>query len=282
MSSDLWKKYNQNEFSVIDNSFLNNFRSPGVANKFVAWNPFECSSRYFKFLLFSVATKKDSDFFNMYRKIETNIGQPLNIRCSDCDINMDYLAAIEEYQFLQELAELDEVFRIIEIGGGFGRTAHTILSLCPHIVEYTIVDLKPMLELSRKYIEKVAPSFMNRIKFINSDDILSQDSLSADLVINIDSFQEMPFSVINDYMNRVVSKANKFYCKNPIGKYLPETVGFEKISPEQLLDVFNLGLCTNVIDIFDDTILAESRLRYIAAYTPPPLCTDNGLQGYRN
>jgi hypothetical protein len=39
-------------------------------------------------------------------------------------------------------------------------------------------------------------------------------------------------------MNRIVGKANKFYCKNPIGKYLPEVVGMKKLAPEQLLDVF--------------------------------------------
>ena len=141
-------------------------------------------------------------------------------------------------------AGLHGVSSIVEIGAGFGRTCHAILSLSPEIEEYSIVDLDPMLDLSRKYMKLVAPEVFTRIRFVSSNDFELQEQLAPDLVINIDSFQEMPPPIIDEYMNRIVRKAKKFYCKNPLGKYLPEIVGMPRIGPERLLDVLSLGRCT--------------------------------------
>ena len=269
-SSKLWEKLTLQEFANIDDEFLKNFRAPGSANKFVAWDPYEHSTRYLKFLLFTIAKKQPNEFFDAYKKISNcNFGGSLSVRYSDCDINADYLAAVEEWLFLNTYGELRNVTKMVEIGAGFGRTCHTILTLCPQIEEYTIVDLDPMLDLSRKYLKLVAPDFFNRVRFISSNDIRSQDLLEPDLVINIDSFQEMPLAIIDGYMNRIVKKAYRFYCKNPVGKYLPETVGMPGLTQDKLLDVFNLGRCKGVIDIFNEKELQEARVAYVDKYTPP-------------
>lgn len=271
----LWEKLIKNEFSIIDEGFLRNFRAPGSANKFVAWDPYEQSARYLKFLLFTIAKKQDDEFFVAYKNLgNCNFGNPLSVKYADCDINADYLAAIEEYLFLGASNGLNGVNHVVEIGAGFGRTCHTILTLCSSVEKYTIIDLKPMLELSSAYLKRVVPDMFDRICFIGSDEYEKQELLTPDLVINIDSFQEMPPSVIDGYMGRVVNKASRFYCKNPIGKYLPTTVGLPDLDQSQLMDVFKLGYCQSVIDIFDDGNLQEARARYLDAYKP------NGSLGF--
>jgi putative sugar O-methyltransferase len=269
--SKLWEKLTLEEFSKIDESFLENFRAPGAANKFVAWDPYEHSTRYLKFLLYTIATLQTNEFYNAYKKINSSgCGNPLSVRYSDCDINADYLAAVEEWLFLETNGGLRRVCSVVEIGAGFGRSCHTLLTLSPQIEEYSIVDLDPMLDLSRKYLKLVVPEFFDRVRFISSNDFGLQEQLEPDLVINIDSFQEMPLSIIDGYMKRIVKKANKFYCKNPVGKYLPELVGMPQLSPEKLLDVYSLGRCTNIIDIFCENELLKARDAYVEKYSPPP------------
>jgi putative sugar O-methyltransferase len=270
-SSKLWEKLTSDVFQKIDKSFLENFRAPGQENKFVAWDPYERSTRYLKFLLYTIASKQTNEFFEAYRKIKmSNYGNPLSVSYSDCNINADYLAAVEEWQFLKSCGGFEGVSSVVEIGAGFGRTCHAILTLSPQIKEYSIVDLDPMLELSRQYLSQVAPEILDRVQFISSNDVDLQEQLRPDLVINIDSFQEMPSSIIEGYMNRIVRKANKFYCKNPVGKYLPEAVGMPQLGPEKLLDVFKLGRCTNVIDIFCEQELQSARDDFVNKYLPPP------------
>jgi putative sugar O-methyltransferase len=268
-SSKLWDKYTTQEFGNISDEFLTDFRAPGSANKFVAWDPYERSTRYLKFLLLAVIQKQSDDFFESYKKITNcNFGNPLSIRCRNLSINSDYLAAIEEWLFMTKFSKLNNVTNVVEIGAGFGRTCHTLLTLCPNIKNYTIVDLDQMLNLSRCYLQKVAPHLIDRVRFVSNHDLAAQELLKPDLVINIDSFQEMPPSVIDGYMQRIIGKADLFFCKNPVGKYLPQTVGLPPLEPEQALDVFKLGRCTAVIDIFDEEALQESRVHYLSAYSP--------------
>ena len=194
----------------------------------------------------------------------------MSIKYSNCSVNADYLAAIEEWMFLNENDGLGDVSSVVEIGAGFGRTCHTLLTLSPQIEEYSIIELDQMLNLSKKYLGKVAPELIGRVKFISSENLDIQMQLRCDLAINIDSFQEMPLPIIHGYMKRVVRRADKFYCKNPVGKYLSETVGMSELGADNLLDVFKLGRCTNVVDIFCENGLNDARKKYLHEYCPPP------------
>lgn len=265
--SDQWVSLTQNQFERVDDAFLRDFRSPGTRNKFVAWDPFEASARYFKSLLFAIAARQSPRFFDAYSRLaHRDLGAPMTVRCMGCDVDADYLAAVDEWEFLDDTKYLQRVHSVVEIGAGFGRTCHTLLTLCPWIRSYTIIDLAPMLELSRGYLSRVMPDAP--VRFVSSEDEKAVEMLSADLAINIDSFQEMPPDVITGYMRSVVSRAGAFYCKNPIGKYLPTSIGLTNPDPSKLLDVFSLGYCREQIDIFDDAQLARLRPQYVVAYTP--------------
>ncbi len=266
--SDQWRKLAAEEFAVVDDTFLDSFRAPGASNKFVAWDPFERSSRYFKFLLFNTASQQSPTFFDAYRAIrQRDVGHPISVRCRGCEVDADYLAAVEEWEFLHNTGALEGTSTVIEIGAGFGRTCHTLLTLCPQIRDYIIIDLEPMLRLSRAYLERVIPGAP--VTFIQNDQVARVEAIRPDLVINIDSFQEMPSPVIGSYMEQVVSRGDRFYCKNPVGKYAPPTVGLDDVTPDRLMDVFRLGYCQDVLDIFDDADLTVARERFLEAYQPP-------------
>lgn len=268
--SKLWEQYTQNEFSRISEDFLASFRAPGAANKFVAWDPYERSTRYMKFLLLSIARQQSAEFFDIYSRIgNTDFGSPLHIQHRHLLLNADYMAAVEEWLFIKRHTHPARLRKVVEVGAGFGRTCHTLLTLCDSIESYVIVDLAPMLELSSQYLAKVVPEMMSRISFVSSEDRTGQSQLDADLVLNIDSFQEMPPLVIDGYMERIVQNAKYFFCKNPVGKYLPQTVGFPELSPDRLQDVFSLGYCTDVLDIFDEDALTPARDKLVELYCPP-------------
>lgn len=132
------------------------------------------------------------------------------MRYRGCEIDADYLAAVEEWQFLHDADVLDkEVQTVVEIGAGFGRTCHTLLTLAPAIRRYLIIDLEPMLRLARAYLQRVVPN--GEVTFVAHDDnveIAKIAELRPDLVINIDSFQEMLPEVV-DACGRIVRRLRR-------------------------------------------------------------------------
>lgn len=270
-SSKLWSNLSSTLFSRIDDEFLETFRAPGGANqRLAAWDPLDRSTRYYKTLLYIVAKQKPAEFFDAYRKLQnTGIGNPVTITAGGCRIDIDYYLAVEELLFLKRHAPLDSIKSVVEIGAGFGRTCHAILSLTDSVEEYTIVDLPAMLNLSRAYLKRAAPGLLPRVKFIESGDTVAWRSLRPDLSINIDSFQEMPPELIDRYMEGLVAKSSWFYCRNPVGKYKPECVGLPPPAGVDMNEVYALGFCRTVLDLFDDEELASVRVAYLSAYRPP-------------
>jgi hypothetical protein len=269
--SNLWKSLCADVFSNADEEFLRVFRSPGGANgRLAAWDPLDRSMRFFKFLLYAAAQRQPDRFFSLYSKLgKVDVGGPVFVTLRGCDINIDYFLSIEEFLFLDSAVDLTNVRSVVEIGAGFGRTCHALLRLCDagRLERYVIVDLPEVLELSRRFLSLVVPDQYQKIQFI---DAVAGDwkGLSVDLAINIDSFQEMPPKTIDAYMNGLIARARFFYVKNPVGKYDPLSIGLSGNDPHKMQDVYTLGYCRDVIDIFNDVALMEARPRYIEAYRP--------------
>lgn len=273
-TSKLWDCLAKEKFSRVDQSFLANFREPGNANnRLAAWDPFDKSMRYFKFLFFHQLQTKDAEFFSNYAKIgDTSLGNPVTLKAaSGQEVNLDHFFAVEEFSFLRENMPLKNVRHIIEIGAGFGRTAQALLRLVETLDKYTIIDIPEVLALSSQYLESVLDKeSFQKLDFVNAFS-LAKSSASfpkVDLVINIDSFQEMPRETVKYYFDRVIKDAAYFYSKNAVGKYMPESVGIYGVKKEQLLDVFSLGLSTDVIDIFSQEELKLARKKHVLEYQP--------------
>jgi putative sugar O-methyltransferase len=90
---------------------------------------------------------------------------------------------------------------VIELGAGFGRTAHVLLSAFEHIERYRIVDLPETLSLSRRYLENVlSTTQFEKLQFVDAEDVVSVlPSLHemSHLAIQIDGLQEMKRSTID-------------------------------------------------------------------------------------
>ena len=277
--SNLWNNLSKTKFARINKTFLRTFRQPGMPNnRLAAWDPLDPSLRYFKFLLFHVVNSKNKIFYQNYAKIgNTRVGDPVHIPVrlkevsgGKIDVNLDHFLAVEEYTFLKSHMGLDGVLDIVEIGGGFGRTAQAILKLVPKARSYTIIDLPNILALSSCYLKKVLKQQeFNKLRFIETKSLEKENNFpSFDLAINIDSFQEMPRQTIKYYFQKVISKCRFFYSKNPIGKYRYELVGLAGLNKKKIMDVFSLGLSTEIVDIFDKKSLKDARKKHLCHYLP--------------
>jgi putative sugar O-methyltransferase len=272
--SKLWESLVKHQFNKIDDDFLNSFREPGNANnRLAAWDPFDKTMRYYKFMLFHQLQKKDENFFCNYARLgKTNIGNPIAIKAkSGQDINLDLFFSVEEFEFLDKELDFRKINHIVEIGAGFGRTAQAMLKLVTNIRKYTIVDLPEVLSLSSAYLKQVLnQNEFSKIDFIDATifDENKNDLKELDLVINIDSFQEMTPDTVKEYFDKIIAKSKYFYSKNAVGKYRPEVVGIYGVDEDQLLDVFSLGLSRNVLDIFNEGELDIARAKHAEEYCP--------------
>lgn len=119
--SNLWKKLNTELFNLPDQIDLKDFRSPNQKINFrlASWSPLDKTQRYYKNILFNLATSMPEKFFKYYEKIDNaNLGSPLAVTVKGQKINLDYLFSIQEIIFLEEV--LKSISSIMEIGGGLG------------------------------------------------------------------------------------------------------------------------------------------------------------------
>jgi putative sugar O-methyltransferase len=270
--SNLWKSLCADLFANTDDAFLETFRRPqGANNRLAAWDPFDKTMRYFKFLLYTAAERQPERFFALYRALGTvDLGQPVAITLRSCEINIDYFLSVDEFLFLESAIDIQSIRSVIEIGAGFGRTCHAVLAFCAagQVEKYTIVDLPQVLELSRRALARLIPQYYHKVQFVDATSQSDWQGLSADLAINIDSFQEMPPATIDSYMKQLIANCRLFYVKNPIAKYDPKCIGLTVVDSRELQDVLSLGYCRDVIDIFNDVMLEKARSFYIDAYRP--------------
>lgn len=173
--------------------------------------------------------------------------------------------ALEEILFLDSIIQQSNT--ILEIGAGYGRSCHAILSLYPNVKEYNIIDLPEMLKLSSMYLENVSiKNNYRKINFIPIDKILPRN---YDLVINIDSMQEMEKETSVFYLDYINQNSKSFYCKNTVGKYLPENFGWKESESSQL--AINSGLITDIIDILCPDELKNAQKKFLEVFTPGKL-----------
>lgn len=265
--SKIWQHNVNNLFSNLDDDFIKKFREPGRANgKMTAWNANEPTSRWFKFFLFNRVKEKNEIFFEEYNELgNTSLGNPICVKFKNYEINLDYLLGIEEFDFIKESINLDEINTVIEIGSGFGRTAHVLLKLSK-IERYIIIDLPELLSVSKTYLKTIlSDELFSKIKFYSNTE-KEIENINSDLVININSFQEMPSNVIDYYMYKIISKSKYFFNRNAICKYNPSSVDIKNES--NILDVFELGYCKKIIDIFDSESISNQIDEYINVYKP--------------
>lgn len=195
-------------------------------------------------------TKKQSEFYNfltyliwdyaektvgtekMARLSEPDEGNPLSVKLAGRNISQDLAnSLLEYYSVSQGLTKIESVKSIIELGGGYGRTAYAFLQLLPQ-VRYVLVDIPPALYIAEKYItgqfpdRKIFPyrAFRNfsdvanefnraQIAFLMPDQLSLLPDRSADLFLAVDCLHEMRPEQIKRYYETVDRLADSFYQK---------------------------------------------------------------------
>jgi hypothetical protein len=260
-NSPLWKSILKSE--LFTNFNILTFKNEGANNKIAQYNPKTHSILFLKNILFKMALEIPFKYFKLLNKIKNrDLGGGINIKYKNINCDLDYLLAINEFIFLEDL--LKETNTILEIGAGYGRTCNTILSLTDNLKEYTIVDLPEMLNLSQIYLKNVLnKELFKKIKFISVNEL---KNMKVDLIINIDSMQEMHENVVLEYMKYININTKNFYCNNTVGKFSPELCGWEKSENSNM--ALSSGVLKNIINIFCPDELLKSQKQFMINFLP--------------
>jgi putative sugar O-methyltransferase len=267
--SELWVSIRNAKLSnSID---IENFREPGQINsRLASWEPRELSLRWYRsFLNLSLDLLSERQKTLLSNLENISVGNPVSVMRkigggANQKFNLDYILSAVEMDFLEQALNEDlfTIRSVIEVGAGFGRTAHIVLINMPEIKNYTILDFPEMLNLSRSYLKRVLPqSLFKKISFINPQEI--EDS-EFDLAIQVDGLQEMDPDVIDYYFELVFDKSHYVFFRNPVGKYLPVHAGILNSENSQI--PWSLGRSQKVIDIWNmsevENLSAEHDLSY--------------------
>ncbi|MDR1031778.1 MAG: putative sugar O-methyltransferase [Holosporales bacterium] len=240
------------------------FKLGNAANLRIAqYNPKTHGTMFLKMLIFWMANSfKENDLLKLSQICNKRQGGGASIFYSNMWLDLDYLMALEEVLFLND--HLTSINSILEIGAGYGRTCHTILSLFPNIEKYTIVDLDQTLDLSRSYLnDTVMQKDFKKIDFVSINNFMKR---RAELTINIDSMQEMSHSAVKAYLKYIDDFSRYFYCKNTVGKFAPKLCGFIRSKDCDL--ALRSGLLTDQLNIFCPLELEKHRKKFLVEFSP--------------
>ena len=267
-ASNLWNYKNSNDDEIISIEDLKDFKRNAINHKIAVFNPETNGMRYLKTLIYNVVQNQPKQFWDILENIDNrDIGEPVNIVMNGKKVCLDYYQAVSELMFLVPHVSLDDCV-ILEIGSGYGRTCHAILSNYS-VDSYNIVDLDNCLQLSRVYLQRVLPEEdYNKIRFISVKEFENGIDLSVDLTINIDSFAEMTEDVVKAYLNYINDYSKYFYVKNPVAKYLDTSLDNHSQGPEVVKMALSTGILRDIIDIDDSREIEKKARSFVSAYCP--------------
>jgi putative sugar O-methyltransferase len=267
--SPLWAHINQTQITKETTMDLTNFKSGGVNFKIALWDPQVNGVRYLKALIYNLCANLSLDNWNRLRQIRNReVGNPVAVKYNGEIVCMDYLQAVFEMEFMANNINLDGL-SILEIGAGYGRTCHTVVSN-HDVIAYYIIDLENSLDVAKRYLSVVLDKEQfTKIHFVKIDDV---DKLAGatrfDLCINIDSFAEMNGDTVKYYLALVDAQCHYFYVKNPVGKYLDKSLDNHSQGNEIVALALSTGVLTDIIDIHDSQVVEAQVQKFIFAYQP--------------
>jgi putative sugar O-methyltransferase len=265
--SALWVHINKTHLAVDQIQDLAGFKSRGVNFKLSLWNPQTNGVRYLKTLIYNLSASLTKDNWERILKTKNRlVGDPYIITLNDEKICLDYLQAAYELELIANHLLIDGL-NVLEIGAGYGRTCHMIVS--NHEVKaYCIVDLENCLNLSRRYLREVLDDLnFSKLHFVSVKNVYELENLRFDLCINIDSFAEMDREVVKYYLHYVDKHCSYLYVKNPVGKYLDPFLSTYQDNKEIEI-ALNTGILREVIDIHDNQAVKRQVPKFIQAYRP--------------
>ena len=267
--SDLWKDINEDSLNISSKEDLENFKSNNVNFRIALWNPETNGLRYLKMLIYNHCSNLSGENFERLKKIKKRTyGMPITVKYNDEDVCLDYLRAVYELGFIESKISLDNL-SVMEIGAGYGRTCHAILSNC-NVKDNIIIDLEPSLKLARCYLGEVLTSKQfNKIKFISNEEFKNMDNdLQADIAINIDSFGEMTENTVRAYLDYINEQCTYFYTQNAVGKYYDKELDNHVHGENTVKHALTTGLLRDILDIHDSDDIYKHSRNFIKVYNP--------------
>jgi len=128
---------------------------------------------------------------------EPELGAPLPIRWHGRLISQDLANCAIETRAIERALAGRSPADIVEIGGGYGRTAYALLSRYPD-ARYTIIDIEPARTISQRYLSELFPA--ERLRFLSPEQAGSLPDEAFDLGVSISSLQEMTPEQVVGYL----------------------------------------------------------------------------------
>lgn len=267
--SPQWAHINENNLALDEIPDLSRFKSSRVNYKLALWNPEVNGRRYLKTLIHNLGLQlSPENWERMLRIRNRQLGEPVAVTLKGESICLDYLQAVLELDFMARSVKMDGA-RILEIGAGYGRSCHAILSN-HDVAEYHIIDLENCLRLSREYLRAVLTGEQfEKIRFLGIDEV--EDLYGGepfDLCVNIDSFAEMPADTVENYLSLIDGIATHLYTKNPVGKYLDPDLDGHYEGQAVVQQALASGLLREIIDVHDSAAVQAQSERFLEVYQP--------------
>jgi putative sugar O-methyltransferase len=244
---------------------LPKFKSSKVNFNISLHDPETQGERYLRALIYLLAEDMTDSMFENLKKINGRcLGFPIAILYKGEAVCLDYLQAVFELDFITRYIPRLNRKHILEIGAGYGRTCHAIMSN-HNVGSYTIADLKNCLALSYKYLSEVlSPSQFEKITFIP----VEEQSLCSDfdLCISIDAFSELDEGDADQYVRYVDAHCRWFYLKTQLCQYDVNVV--DRLNNREIK--LRLNKVFDEINILDDGAVLTQVPRFIETYMPGP------------
>lgn len=268
-ASGQWQKIIQDHIGGEGSWDLSEFKASNINYRIALHDVRTNGVRYLKTLTYHLATQLPEESWERLRRVpRREVGNPISVTYHGESVDLDYLRAVAEVEYLARHLRLDGG-RVLEIGAGYGRTCHTLLSL-HDVREYWVVDLPETMELARRYLQAVLDEDrLARLRFVPVDEV--DDALRGaefDLALNIDSFAEMDASTVNSYLSLIDRTSRHCYVNNPVGKYRDKDLDGHGWGEEAVALALRSGLLREVIDVYDSQAVEGQVPAFLSAYRP--------------
>jgi putative sugar O-methyltransferase len=158
---------------------------------------------------------------NVHDLPETLLGDPTNtLAINGSVLARNYLHSFMAMDFFSKNVDFSAVSSVLEIGGGFGSFAHTLMHCYPNITNYYYVDISPNLYIGTQYLKAYFPKVVvdyqqlscevasiasNQEKNIYAIPpwLLNKVTDRVQCVVNSCSFQEMDLLSLQNYVGEI-------------------------------------------------------------------------------
>ena len=171
--------------------------------------------------------KKYKRFLN-FIKSKFSLGSFFHAKISQRPILLADLGTVIDLSIIDQFQNINSNLTILEIGGGYGRLAGGF-AVNGNFNSYNLVDVVPSsLSLAEIYLNDnhlnvhkgFSGIYSKTINLLNLDDLSDLPAQSIDLVINLESFQEMTQEWVDFWIKIINSKTKSdsyFYHSNSFG-----------------------------------------------------------------